>query len=95
MWRLGMSLEGHTIHVGQKINLAGGAIRAEVHAIWRSGERYSSGIVTSKSKTIYRSRSAQVYIFIQLCEETWQFDEDGERYYEKVVHSEFPSPGLG
>lgn len=88
MWRLGMSLEGQTVHVGEKINLAGGAIRAEVHAIWRGGDRYSSGIVTSKSKTIYRSRSAQVYIFIQLCQETWQFDEDGERYYEKVVHSE-------
>jgi hypothetical protein len=29
-----------------------------------------------------------VYIFIQLCQETWEFDEDGERYYEKIVHGE-------
>ena len=89
MWRLGMLLETQTVHVGERISLAGGAVRAEVHAIWRGGERFSSGIVTSKTKTIYRSKSAQVYLFIQLCAETWQFDEDGERYYEKIVHGEW------
>ena len=89
MWRLGMLLETQTVHVGERISLAGGAVRAEVHAIWRGGERFSSGIVTSKTKTIYRSKSAQVYLFIQLCAETWQFDEDGERYYEQIVHGEF------
>jgi hypothetical protein len=88
MWRLGVSLETHTIHVGERVSLAGGAVRAEIHAIWRGNVRYSSGIVTAKTKTIYRSRSAQVYVFIQLCQETWEFDEDGERYYEKVVHGE-------
>jgi hypothetical protein len=86
MWRLGMSLEGTTIHVGEKVTLAGQAVRAEVKGIWRGNSRHSSGIVTAKTKTIYRSRSAQVYIFIQLCQETYEFDEDGERYYEKVVH---------
>ena len=86
MWRLGMSLEYSTVHVGEKVTLVGGAIRAEVHGIWRGGHRFSSGIITPKTKTIYRSNSAQVYIFIQLCQETWEFDEDGERYYEKVVH---------
>ena len=86
MWRLGMSLENSTIHVGERITLCGGAVRAEIHGIWRGSHRYASGIFTSKTKTIYRSRSAQVYIFIQLCQETWEFDEDGERYSEKVVH---------
>ncbi|WVW80120.1 hypothetical protein I302_102095 [Kwoniella bestiolae CBS 10118] len=100
MWRLGMSLEGMTLHVGEKVSLAGGAVRAEVNFIIRSekdpktgkmrDKRYSSGIATSKTKTIFRSKSAQVYLFIQLCEETWEFDEDGERYIEKVVHGYLP-----
>ncbi|EIW66543.1 hypothetical protein TREMEDRAFT_35030 [Tremella mesenterica DSM 1558] len=90
MWRLGMSLENSTIHVGEKVSLAGGAVRADIQGIWRGKNRYSSGIVTPKTKTIYRSRSAQVYIFIQLCQETWEFDEDGERYSEKVVHGFLP-----
>ncbi|WVO20164.1 vacuolar membrane-associated protein IML1 [Cryptococcus decagattii] len=99
MWRLGMSLEGTTLHVGEKVSLAGGAVRAEVNFIIRDEKskdgigkpkRYSSGIVTAKTKTIFRSKSAQAYLFIQLCEETWQFDEDGERYVEKVVHGYLP-----
>jgi hypothetical protein len=89
MWRLAMTMEGCTLHVGEKISLAGGAVRAEVQGIWRKQHRHSSGILTAKSKTIYRSKSSQVYLFIQLCTETWDFDEDGERYYEKVVHGEF------
>ncbi|ORY27432.1 hypothetical protein BCR39DRAFT_538001 [Naematelia encephala] len=90
MWRLGMSLENSTVHVGEKITLAGGAVRAEIQGVWRGQHRYSSGIVTAKTKTIFRSKSAQVYLFIQLCQETWEFDEDGERYYEKVVHGFLP-----
>ncbi|WWD05741.1 hypothetical protein V865_003824 [Kwoniella europaea PYCC6329] len=100
MWRLGMSLEGMTLHVGEKVSLAGGAVRAEVNFIIRSekdpktgkqrDKRYSSGIATAKTKTIFRSKSSQVYLFIQLCEETWEFDEDGERYIEKVVHGYLP-----
>lgn len=94
MWRLAMSLEGLPVHVGERLSLAGGAVRAEVQAVYKARKRYASGIVTAKTKTIYRSRSAQVYLFIQLCKETWEFDEDGERYYEKVVHGEFNPPCL-
>lgn len=93
MWRLGMSLEDSTIHVGEKVQLAGGVIKADVQGLWRGSKalhRHASGIVTSKTKTIYRSKSAQFYIFIQLCQETWEFDEDGERYSEKIVHGKSP-----
>lgn len=91
MWRLGMSFENLSVHVGERITLAGGAVRAEIQGLWRGQHRYSSGIITAKTKTIYRSKSAQVYIFLQLSQETWEFDEDGERYYEKVVHGESSS----
>ena len=87
-----MSLEGQTVYAGEKLSLVGGAVRAEVQGVWRGQHRYASGILNAKTKTIYRSKSAQVYLFIQLCKETYDFDEDGERYYEKVVHGEY-SPG--
>ncbi|GMK55697.1 hypothetical protein CspeluHIS016_0207530 [Cutaneotrichosporon spelunceum] len=90
MWRLGMSLENTTVHVGEKVTLAGGAVRADIQGIWRGRHRYSSGIVTSKTKTIFRSKSAQTYIFISICQETYEFDEDGEQYYEKILHGFLP-----
>jgi hypothetical protein len=50
--------------------------------------------MTAKTKTIFRSKSAQAYIFIQLCQEMYEFDEDGERYYEKAVHGESCLPTI-
>ena len=47
--------------------------------------------MTSQSKVIYRSLSAKVTIFIQVCREIWEFAGDGERYTEKVVHSFLPA----
>lgn len=38
-----------------------------------------------------RSLSARSTIFISVCRELWEFADDGERYYEKIVHSFFPA----
>lgn len=46
--------------------------------------------MTPATKAIYRSLSAKVTIFIQVCREIWEFSGDGERYYEKIVHSFLP-----
>jgi len=50
----------------------------------------SSAYMTSSTKAIYRSFSAKITIFIQVCRELWEFAGDGERYYEKIVHSFLP-----
>lgn len=47
--------------------------------------------MTSSTKAIYRSLSARVTIFIQVCRELWEFSGDGERYNEKIVHSFLPT----
>lgn len=47
--------------------------------------------MSSSTKAIYRSLSAKVTIFIQVCRELWEFAGDGERYNEKIVHSFLPS----
>lgn len=51
----------------------------------------SSAYVTSTTKTIYRSLTARVTIFIQVCRELWEFAADGERFNEKIVHSFLPA----
>jgi len=47
--------------------------------------------MTSRTKVVYRSLSAKVTIFIQVCRELWEFAGDGERFNEKVVHSFLPA----
>ena len=51
----------------------------------------SVAYVTSRTKVIFRSLSAKVTIFIQVCRELWEFAGDGERYNEKIVHSFLPA----
>jgi hypothetical protein len=47
--------------------------------------------MTHATKIIYRSLSARVTIYIQVCHELWEFAGDGERYNEKIVHSFLPT----
>lgn len=47
--------------------------------------------VSSTTKVVYRSLTAKCTIFIQVCRELWDFADDGERYYEKIVHSFLPT----
>ncbi|KAI0053949.1 hypothetical protein FA95DRAFT_1600463 [Auriscalpium vulgare] len=89
MWRLSEQLAGQCLHIGQEVSFIG-SVAAKVDAIYVHGEKVSSGYVTATTKAIYRSLSAKVTIFIQVCRELWEFAGDGERYNEKIVHSFLP-----
>ncbi|EGN95758.1 hypothetical protein SERLA73DRAFT_162510 [Serpula lacrymans var. lacrymans S7.3] len=90
MWRLSEHLVGQCVFVDQEISFIG-VIAAKVKNIYAKGQKLSAGYVTSHTKAIYRSLSAKVTIFIQVCRELWEFAGDGERYNEKIVHSFLPS----
>ncbi|KAF5368784.1 hypothetical protein D9615_010396 [Tricholomella constricta] len=90
MWRLGKDLVGQCIYTDQQITFVGN-IAAKIQNIYIDGKPVSSACVTSSTKAIYRSLSAKMTIFIQVCRELWEFSGDGERYYEKIVHSFLPA----
>ncbi|PFH48488.1 hypothetical protein AMATHDRAFT_149797 [Amanita thiersii Skay4041] len=90
MWRLGEHLVDQYVYVNQEVSFIGSTI-AKIHGIYTNGEKVSSARITSKTKAIYRSLSARVTIFIQVCHELWEFAGDGERYSEKIVHSFLPT----
>ena len=106
MWRATNHLVGQSVHVDQKINYAG-CTDATVKAIYIDQQKVSlllyfvhhfaqfhkhvSAAVTASTKIIFRSLSAKITLFIQVCRELWYFSDDGERYYEKLVHSFLPA----
>lgn len=51
----------------------------------------SAAYIAPHTKLIFRSLSAKITLFIQVCHELWEFSDDGERYYEKLVHSFLPA----
>jgi hypothetical protein len=88
MWRLSRSLIGTCVYTKQKINFAD-CIRAQVKKIFVKGEQALCGYVTGNTKPIFRSESAKLFIFVQMSREMWEFDEDGELYYEKAIDGFF------
>ncbi|CAG8501790.1 8084_t:CDS:2 [Funneliformis mosseae] len=88
MWRLSRSLYRTCVYIGKRIEFAG-CIRAQVKKIYVKGEQSSCGYITENTKPIFRSESAKLFIFIQMSREMWEFDEDGELYYEKAIDGFF------
>ncbi|KAI1300655.1 vacuolar membrane-associated protein iml1 [Mortierella claussenii] len=104
MWRLRTSLVGSCVYETKKI-LYLGCIRAQVKEIYvgnqssailtipwvMSGVQVPSGYITSETRIIFRSESAKYFIFIQMSREMWEFDEDGEIFFERVIFGFLPN----
>lgn len=90
MWRLGEQLVGQCVFTHQVVSFVGMVV-AKIQNIYVKGKKVSSAVVTSSTRPVFRSLSAKVTIFIQVCRELWEFAGDGERYNEKIVHSFLPT----
>ncbi|KAH6582421.1 hypothetical protein BASA50_004252 [Batrachochytrium salamandrivorans] len=88
MWRLKMSLTGTALHCGKQVLTLG--IRGQVKDIIINGTSAKCCYVSDTTKAIFRSETAKYFIFIQMSKEMWEFDEDGELFFEKCVHGFLP-----
>ncbi|KAM3588807.1 vacuolar membrane-associated protein iml1 [Umbelopsis sp. WA50703] len=89
MWRLQQSLRGTCVYSEKKI-LYAGLIKATVKRLFSGDSLVTSGYVDSSTRAIFRSGSAKFFLFIQMSKEMWDFDEDGELHFEKVVNNFLP-----
>ncbi|KAG0173849.1 vacuolar membrane-associated protein iml1 [Apophysomyces sp. BC1034] len=92
MWRLQQSLSGTCVYVEKKILFAG-VIKATVKKLFANDKEVwvTSGYINGSTRMIFRSGSAKYFVFIQMSREMWEFDEDGELYFEKVVNNFLPN----
>jgi hypothetical protein len=89
MWRLQQNLKGTCVYHEKKILFAG-SIKATVKRLFAHEEQMTSGYITETTRMIFRSASAKYFLFIQMSREMWEFDEDGELYFEKAVSNFLP-----
>ncbi|KAF9550916.1 vacuolar membrane-associated protein iml1 [Mortierella hygrophila] len=89
MWRLRTSLVGSCVYESKKI-LYLGCIRAQVKEIYVGNQSVPSGYISSDTRIIFRSESAKYFIFIQMSREMWEFDEDGDIFFERVIFGFLP-----
>lgn len=84
MWRLKRFISNTCIYLNQKIEFCN--IRCQVFEMWSQGERVASGYVSDETKVVYRSASSMVYLFLQMSSEMWDYDINGDLYFEKAVN---------
>nr|KAJ3423180.1 vacuolar membrane-associated protein iml1 [Polyrhizophydium stewartii] len=88
MWRLKMALTGTSVHCGEKVSTLG--VRGQVKDIIVDEVSSRCGYVADTTRYIFRSETAKYFIFIQMSKEMWDFDEDGELFFEKCINGFLP-----
>ncbi|KAJ2335668.1 vacuolar membrane-associated protein iml1, partial [Coemansia sp. RSA 2681] len=85
MWRLWRNLSHKIVHNNKPTNMEG-VIRASVRRIYKGGCQIPCGYIDSQTQPIFRSESGRFIIFIQMSEEMWAYQEDGNLCFEKAVN---------
>lgn len=83
MWRMKSYLVNECVHLNKQISFAG--INCSVFEMWRAGVKTFSGLIGPETKIVFRSASSQIFIFLQMSSEMWDFDINGDLYFEKAV----------
>ena len=89
MWLIRNKIQNTSIHLNERLQFMD-SLRFAVTGIYKDGKKFFSGYIGEETKVIIRSESARFFFIIQITEEMWHFQEDGEVLFQKVVNSIFP-----
>lgn len=90
MWTLASWLNNTCVYKGQRITFLE-TIRGNISAVYREGKKVFSSYIGENTKVVFRSESARLVFLIQMTEEMYHFQEDGEVMFHKFVSSLFPT----
>lgn len=88
-WSLSSSMVGTCCYVDQRVSFLGNRI-GYIKTLFREGDRPFSGYIGENTNIIFRSESAKLVFLVQLSREMWQFEENGEIMFHKLVNTLFP-----
>lgn len=90
MWLLSSKIQDTCVFENQKLSFSNSTVRTTVKAIYKGGRKVLSGYIGESTKISFRSDSARLIFLIQITEEMWNFEENGEQLFQKLVNSFFP-----
>lgn len=88
MCRIRRFLLNKCVYLSGKVEFC--LMRLSYNEMWRKGECVTCGYVDENTRVVFRSSSALVFIFIQMSTEMWDFDTQGNCYYEKCTDGFLP-----
>jgi hypothetical protein len=83
MWFFKRAMIGRPIHVKETVTLNG--LQAQIMELTQRGKKLASGVVSAQTKFIFRSRSARIIWLVQISAEMWEYDHNGNLYFEKFL----------
>ncbi|KAI5967056.1 IML1 [Candida theae] len=89
MWQFSSSLVGSCCYTEQRLSFLNSRTGI-VRYMYKNGKKVFSGYINNDTKIIYRSESAKLTVLIQLSREMWNFEENGEIMFHKLVNNLFP-----
>lgn len=89
MWQFSSSLVGSCCYTEQRLSFLNNRTGV-VRYMYKNGKKVFSGYINNETKIIYRSESAKLTVLIQLSREMWNFEENGEIMFHKLVNNLFP-----
>lgn len=88
-WSLSSSMVGSCCYVNQRVSFSGNRI-GHIKTLYKDGRPILSGYIGVTTNIIFRSESAKLVFLVQLSREMWNFEENGEIMFHKLVNSLFP-----
>jgi hypothetical protein len=97
LWRIAKVLQSRCVYVNQSTSLYGQVLLIDRLAASQGTESQEekdaqtntfnvrSGLITPNTKVNFRSRSARLYLLLQMSQEMWDYADDGELYFEKCI----------
>lgn len=90
MWRFKSDMFGRPVHIGQTVTAVGG-VQAQVQELGINGTPTISGVISERTHFVFRSRSARIIWLVQISSEMWEYDQNGDLYFEKFLN-QFADP---
>lgn len=87
-WNLKSMVANSCVYRGKRLSTIGA--RAYVKEISVGGSSVPCAYITPSTKAIFRSETAKYFLFIQMSKEMFEFEEDGELFYEKCIYGFLP-----
>lgn len=89
MWNFSSSLVHTCAHIEKRLSFLNNRTGV-IKYIYKNGKSIFSGYIGENTKVVFRSESARLTVLIQLSREMWNFEENGEIMFHKLVNNLFP-----
>ncbi|OQR82637.1 hypothetical protein ACHHYP_15711 [Achlya hypogyna] len=84
IWRYKVAMIGRCMYAGKIYETLG--TRAQAEMLLANEKSVLCGVMAKHTKLILRSKSSRIFWLVHMSREMWDFDDDGEMYFEKLVN---------